>query len=87
MILSRANKIKIKEIADKHNLPEEVVRKIVEAPYNFIKDITKDLKFKDGLTREEFEEMNTNFNIPSIGKLYASYDIYLEIQKKKKKKD
>tara|TARA_R110002020_G_scaffold200054_2_gene402092 strand:- start:9177 stop:9440 length:264 start_codon:yes stop_codon:yes gene_type:complete len=86
MRLSRADKIKAQEIADKHGLTLEEVKSIITAPYSFIAETTRELVFEDGLTKEEFAEKKTNFNIPSIGKLYASNYLYNEIQKKKNKK-
>ena len=39
------------------------------------------------LTTEEFNELKTNFNIPGIGKLYASNYMYRRINKLNGKKD
>ena len=85
MRLSRADNIKAKELAEKYKLDLEVVKRIISSPYDFIQKKTRELNFKDGLTREEFDKMKTNFNIPGLGKLYASFYLYNEIQKKKKK--
>ena len=86
MKFNRADEIKIKEMANKYGLDNEVVRKMISAPYDFIQKKTKELNFVDDLTREEFDKMKKNFNIPGLGKIYASYFLYNEIQKKKKKK-
>tara|TARA_R110000824_G_scaffold376614_1_gene567747 strand:- start:574 stop:840 length:267 start_codon:yes stop_codon:yes gene_type:complete len=86
MKFSRADHEKIKELASKHNLPMEMIEGIVMAPYEFIQEESKRIEFKDGMTRSEFDELKTNFNIPSLGKLYASHFMYKEIQNKKKKK-
>lgn len=85
MKLNRADSIKAKELAEKYNLDVNVIKKIIYSQYDFIQKKTKELEFKDELSREEFDKMKTNFNIPGIGKLYASYYLYNEIQKKKKK--
>jgi len=85
MRLSRADNIKAKELAEKYNLDIEIIKKIISSPYEFIQKKTRQLNFKDGLTREEFDKIKTNFNIPGLGKLYASFYLYNEIQKKKKK--
>lgn len=87
MRLSRANKIKVEEMADKYGLTVEEVKSIISTLYSFIAEKTRALTFEDGLTREEFDKKKTNFNIPSIGKLYASNYLYNEIQKKKIKKN
>tara|TARA_R110000796_G_scaffold181330_1_gene297849 strand:- start:16412 stop:16672 length:261 start_codon:yes stop_codon:yes gene_type:complete len=85
MRLSRADTIKAKELSEKYGLDIEVIKKIISSPYDFIQKKTKELNFKDGLTREEFDKMKKNFNIPGLGKLYASYYLYEQIQKKRKK--
>lgn len=86
MKLSRADNIKAKELAEKYGLTLEEVKDIIEAPYDFIQLKTRELVFKDGLTKEEFGKLKTNFNIPSFCKIYASNYMYEEIQKKKNKK-
>jgi len=85
MRLNRADTLKAKELAEKYGLDFDVVVKIIKSPYEFIQKKTKELHFKDGMTREEFDKMKKNFNIPGIGKLYASHFLYNQIQKKKKK--
>lgn len=86
MKFSRAHEIVIKQIADKHGLTVDEVKEIVGTPTKFIQEKSKTIVFEDGLTREEFDKKKKNFNIPAIGKLYASYFLYNEIQKKKNKK-
>lgn len=87
MTLNRSEKIKIQEIAEKYGLTFDEVESIISSQYEFIKEKIKEIKLKEDLTKEEFLMEKTNFNIPSIAKLYASYYIYSEINKKKKKKD
>ena len=52
MRLSRADNIKAKELAEKYDLSIDVIKKIIASPYDFIQKKTKELNFKDGLTRE-----------------------------------
>lgn len=86
MKLNRADSIKAKEIAEKYNIDIDVVKLVILSQYEFIKEKTRDLNFEEGLTKEEFSKLKTNFNIPSIGKLYASYFMYRKISENKKKK-
>lgn len=86
MKLNRADAIKIEEIAEKYGMTVKDVESIVSAPYDFIHKTASSMIFKDDMTKEEFSAMKTNFNIPSIGKLYASNFLYNEIQRKKKEK-
>jgi hypothetical protein len=85
MKLNRADKIKAKELSEKHKIEIELIEKIISSPYEFIQKTTRNLVFKDNLTKEEFEKMKTNFNIPSLCKLFASKYLYDQIQKKKHK--
>ena len=87
MKLNRADAIKAMELAEKYDVDINIIKKLISSPYDFIQAKSKDIKFEDGLTREEFDKKKKNFNIPGLGKLYASHYMYNEIQKKKKKKD
>ena len=86
MKLNRADAIKAAELAEKYGVSIDDMKKILVAPYDFIRKKTSEMEFPDGLTREEFDKIKTNFNIPSLAKMHASYYLYNEIQKKKKKK-
>ena len=86
MKLNRADGIKAKEIADKYDVDINIVKLIVLSQYEFIKAKTKEIEFEEGLSKEEFNKLKTNFNIPAIGKLYASYFMYKKIAENKKKK-
>jgi len=87
MKLNRADSIKAKEIADKHGITIDEMKKIIAAAPDFIQKTCSEMIFKDGMTREEFDKKKTNFNIPAIGKLYASHFLYSQIQKRKLKKN
>jgi len=84
MKLNRADEVKAKEIAEKHNISIEEVKKIIASPYSFIQNKTKEIIVKNDLSREEFEKLKTNFNIPCLCKLYASYGIYNHLKRKEK---
>ena len=81
MTLSKADKIKLKEIADKHEIEFEEAEEIISSMYSFIREKSKELDFGTNLTEEEFGKLKTNFNIPCIAKLYASYSAYKKINK------
>lgn len=85
MKLNRADAIKAKELAEKYDMDLDLMKKIIAAPYEFVQKKTRELDFKDGITKEEFDKMKTDFNIPALGKIFASNYLYNEIQKKKKK--
>lgn len=87
MSLNKADKLKAIELAEKHGLDLIEVEQMIQAPYEFIRAKTKELKFEDNLSKEEFDKLKTNFNLPAIGKLYASHYLYSKINENKKKKN
>ena len=85
MRLSRADEIKAKEIAKKYNLAINDVKAIILSQYEFIRETVKKIDIPDETTEEEFKDIKTNFNIPSLGKLYASHYLWRKIIDNKNK--
>lgn len=77
MIYSEA----IKQVSIELNIPLEVVKKAYESYWEFIRTTIQSLPLKEDLTEEQFKELRTNFNIPSIGKLHCTYERYIGIKK------
>lgn len=75
--MSKLDDIKIKKLIHsiglKYNLSDEVVKKIVESPYEFSREKFKELNLDDIETEEEFEKTKTNFMYPSFFKLVTDY--------------
>ena len=63
----------ITELSKKYNLSEESIIEILESPFKFIRKEIKEINLEEVVTEEEFNAATKNFNIPSIGKLYASH--------------
>ncbi len=82
----RLDKEKIEEIAERYNISFEQAKEIVYSPYEFMREKLGELSLDDNLSKEEFYNKKTNFNMPSLFKLHASYYAYKEIMKKKNKK-
>lgn len=55
-------------------LPSELVEKVYRAYWLAIKQVVQALPLKEDLTEEDFSELRASVNIPSLGKLYSSYD-------------
>lgn len=87
MRLSSTDKTKIDKMSTELSIPKDVIIKAIESQYEFIKKKTKELHFDPNLTREEFNAMKTNFNIPCIGKLYASFYMYRKMNENAKKRN
>lgn len=63
----------IKHLSEKYEISEEEIIEIVYSPFIFIRSIIKNIILTGKETQEEFLKKTKNFNIPSIGKLYANY--------------
>lgn len=76
-----------KEVADKMNIPVEVVEFAYKSYWKFIRKTIQELPLKEDLSEEEFAELKTNFNIVSLGKLSCCYDRYKRIKLREKYKN
>lgn len=72
----------IAKVADNMGLSSEFVDKVYKLFWFTIKNNIKELPLKDELTEEEFNRLTTSYNIPSIGKLYCTYDKYKSVKRK-----
>lgn len=73
-----------KSVSEELNIPEEVVKKAYYSFWEFIRTKIQDLPLKEDLSEEEFNELKTNFNIPSLGKLSCTYDRFLGVRERYK---
>lgn len=73
MIYSEA----IKQVSTELGLPPQVVKEAYESYWTFIRNNIKALPLKEDLSKEEFDKLRTNFNIPSIGKMSVTWERYL----------
>ena len=78
MIYSEA----IKQVSTELGLPPKVVKEAYESLWTFIRNNIKALSLKEDLSKEEFDKLRTNFNIPSIGKLSCTYDRMIGVKKR-----
>lgn len=72
----------IEEVAKKLNLPADVVEKTHKAYWRFVRESIAKLPLKEDLSEEEFNQLRTSINIPSLGKFHCDYDRYLRVRKK-----
>lgn len=63
----------IKKTAYELGVSDKLVKAIYKSYWLFIKTQITSNNLKN-ISYEEFEAVNTNFNIPYIGKLYVKYD-------------
>lgn len=66
------------------NIPIEVIECAYKMYWKFIKNIIQELPLKEDLSEKEFNELRTNFNIVSLGKLSCTYDRYKRVKLRNK---
>lgn len=71
-----------KQVSQETGIPEEVVSVAYRAFWRFIRETIVALPLKEDLTEEEFNELRTNFNVPSLGKLVCTFDRYVGMKKR-----
>lgn len=64
----------VTQVSKELNLPSRVVDKAYKSYWKFIRDTIQELPLKEDIPEEEFQQLRTNFNIPSLGKLSCTYD-------------
>lgn len=80
-------KLLVKQISEELNIPEVVVLSAYKSFWKFIKEKIEQLPLKEDLTEEDFKKLRTSFNIPSIGKLYTTFEKISFIKNSFKNKD
>lgn len=72
-------------LAAELGLPEALVKNTIAGFYKCIRHQISHLPLKEDLTEEEFRKLKTSYNIPSIGKLFITYDRYTKKRESYKK--
>ena len=63
----------LRKAARNLNIDNRIVEQVYKSYWNFIRNYISNLPLRE-LTKEEFDSTVSNFNLPSIGKLYADYN-------------
>lgn len=71
-----------KKIAEELNLDIEVVKAAYQSQWLFIREKIEELPINIEMSEEEFNSLRASFNIPSLGKMFTSFD---KIQKNKRR--
>lgn len=72
----------ITKVAEDNNIPVDIVSKAYKAYWMYIRNSVQNIPLKEELTEAEFSLLKPNFNIPSLGKLYVTYDKYKGVKKR-----
>lgn len=70
----------INKVSEELNLSREIVENTYKAYWNFIRVTIEELPLKTEISQEKFENLRTNINIPSLGKLNCTYNRYIGIR-------
>lgn len=65
----------IHRLSLKYMLPADTIRNIVNSPYIFADGIIRALNLDSINTEEDLKSKKTNFNFKGFGKLYVSYPL------------
>lgn len=84
LILRMINNKILEKVSEKTNIPLEIVSKVYDCYWLYIRNTIQDLPLKDNLSEEEFNKLRTNFNIPSLGKLTCDYNRLQGVKKRYK---
>ena len=72
----------ILDVSRNLDISPDVVEKVYKAYWSFIKETIQALPLKDNLSEEEFSTLKTNFNVPSLGKLYVTWNRFVGCKKR-----
>lgn len=73
----------LQKVALKHKLPVTVIKKIVESQFEFINTTAKQMDFSTLTSKEEFNELKTNFTVKYLFTMFASYNMIERINNKR----
>lgn len=75
-------KLKIQELSSELGLSEDIIEAVYKSYWRANKELIEQIPLKNDYTQEEFSQLRTSFNLPSIGKLYCDYDAYIKTKNK-----
>lgn len=76
----------LEQVSNELKIPIEVVKEAYLSYWKFVKSKIAELPLDEELSEDQFKELRTNFNVPSIGKLTCTYDRFLRVRQKQQYK-
>lgn len=76
----------LEQVSNELKIPIEVVKEAYLSYWKFVKSKIAELPLEEELSEDQFKELRTNFNVPSIGKLTCTYDRFLRVKQKQQYK-
>jgi spore coat polysaccharide biosynthesis protein SpsF (cytidylyltransferase family) len=71
----------MQELADEYKLTLAEIEAVYESQWDFMVDTVEDIDF-DTVTEEDFKSLKTNFNIPTLGKFYTTFNKVKNVRRK-----
>lgn len=68
------------QVSRELNIPKEVVKFAYNSYWKFIRETISNLPLKKNITKEEFNKLQLNINVPSLGKFYCDYNRFKYIK-------
>ena len=65
----------IHRLSLRYGLSKEIIKNIVDTPYIYADKIVRELNLDNVTTEEELKDIKTNFNFKGFGKLYVSFPL------------
>lgn len=63
----------ILETSKELDIPDDVVEIAYREYWNWVKNTLENIPVNEEMSEDEFKQMQTSINIPSLGKFYAKY--------------
>lgn len=76
----------LEQVSNELKIPIDVVKEAYLSYWKFVKSKIAELPLDEELSEDQFKELRTNFNVPSIGKLTCTYDRFLRVKQKQQYK-
>lgn len=70
------------KVALEMGIDPDVVKAAYLSQWQFIRNNIEILPLKGELSEEEFNKLRTNFNLPSLGKLYTTFDKVQKVRRR-----
>jgi hypothetical protein len=72
----------VAKVSEDTGLSRKLVDRTYKSYWRAVREHIKSLPLKEDLSEEEFNKLKPCVNIPSIGKLYVTYDRYKKIRQR-----
>ena len=76
----------LEKVSEELKIPIEVVKEAYLSYWKFVKSKIAELPLNEELSEDQYKELRTNFNVPSIGKLTCDYGRFLRVKQKQQYK-